>query len=124
MFDRLRAYLEARRSVREESEFFDEWDRQGWTVPPPDGPRLALGPDEIEVACDALWFVHLNGGMTPHQQALWDRVQPVRHGDSGARSPFVLSPPEAGALTQALDAWMAEAPLGRDERALRDRLKS
>lgn len=124
VFRRLRSHLEARRLEQEESEFFQEWDRQGWTVPPADGPRVALSSDEIEVACDVLWFVHLNGGMASHHQALWDRLKPVRHGDYSGIGSIVLTPEESGALAQALDACMTAISLDADERALRARLKS
>jgi hypothetical protein len=102
------------RSRREEREFFAEWDRQGWEVPPVPGARLALTPDELEVACDVLQSL---GGMNAHQRSLRDRLQPLR----GGANPVVLTPYEAGALAQALDA---RAALDAREQRLRDRLRS
>ena len=111
----VRESLAKLRSRREEREFFAEWDRQGWEVPPAPGARLALTPGELEVACDVLQSL---GAMNAHQRSLRDRLQPLC--DGGA-NPVVLTPYEAGALAQALDA---RAALDAREQRLRDRLRS
>jgi hypothetical protein len=48
---------------------------------------LRLSSDELEVACDALWFVKGRGGLDAAGQALWDRLQPLRHGDTAVLVP-------------------------------------
>ena len=53
--------------------------------------RIALSSDEIEVACDLLWFVKGERGLSDVAEALWERLQPIRHGDYGGDASTALS---------------------------------
>jgi len=44
---------------------------------------VLLNSDEIEVACDALWFMKCRSSADDTQQQVWERLQAVRSGDFG-----------------------------------------
>jgi hypothetical protein len=65
-------------------------------------PRpIPLSNDEIEVACDLLWFVKREAGLTGIAGSLWDRLHPIRHGDYGGNAATNLSVDEARAVIEA-----------------------
>jgi hypothetical protein len=80
-----------------------------------------LRNDEIEVVCDALWFVKLRGAEDEAQERLWTRLQPIRTGDYG-ESVTVLEPEERDAAVRALSYVTDEVELDADEQKLLDRL--
>ena len=65
------------------------------------GSGIPIGNDEIEVACDLLWFVKTRAALPPDGEALWQRLQPMRHGDYGGQAATALSRPEAAAVIAA-----------------------
>ncbi len=86
-------------------------------------PTVTLTSDEIEVACDALWFAKQHECLTPAGAALWDRLQPLRHGDYGSDGPSVpLGNEEADVLRAALALVATHGCMDRDEQALADRI--
>jgi hypothetical protein len=78
-----------------------------------------LRNDEIEVVCDALWFVKLQGGEDEAQERLWTRLQPIRTGDNGGTE---LEPEEQDAVVRALRFVTDRVKLDVDEQRLLDRL--
>ena len=42
---------------------------------------VLIANDDIEIVCDLLWFVR--DEWSPDMERLWDRLQPIRHGDYG-----------------------------------------
>jgi hypothetical protein len=46
--------------------------------------RVPIGNDEIELACDLLWFVKREAGLHGVAEALRERLQPIRHGSPRA----------------------------------------
>ena len=84
---------------------------------------IMLSSDEIEVACDALWFLKQREGLSEAGSQLWDRLQPIRRGDYGQQGPTVaLSAEEADIIKAALDAVDTSGGIDPDERALAHRL--
>ena len=83
-----------------------------------------LDNDEIEVACDALWFVALRSQLDAVQQGLWDRLQPLRTGDHGGSAATELDDDELDAVVSALRRCSDEIELDADERALLARLST
>ena len=86
--------------------------------------RIPLGNDEIEVACDLLWFVEREAGLSGVGKALWERLQPIRHGDYGGSASTDLSVDEAQAVIEAGELTDPRVPLDEDETALVTRLRS
>jgi hypothetical protein len=86
------------------------------------GP-VTLSNDEIEVACDALWFVKSRGGADHAQERLWDRLQPLRTGDSGGSAQAELQTDEAAAVVRALRVVSDAVRLDEDEERLLQRLE-
>jgi hypothetical protein len=86
--------------------------------------RIPLDNDEIELACDLLWFVKLKGEWSPVDVALWERLQPIRHGDYGGTAATDLSDEEAAAIVAAGDFTHPRVELDEDEDALVTRLRS
>jgi hypothetical protein len=86
-------------------------------------PDIALSSNEIEVACDALWFLKQNGHLSEAGSCLWDRLQPHRTGDHGHQQPAVaLSTVEQHLVKTALDLVDADVGMDPEERALSNRL--
>jgi hypothetical protein len=85
---------------------------------------VVLDNDEIEVACDALWFVKRRGITDDCQQRLWDRLQTLRSGDYGGSAHTDLATEEVSATLRALRYCADELPLDDDERRLLRRLES
>jgi hypothetical protein len=85
---------------------------------------VVLDNDEIEVACDVIWFVKSRGAADDVQQRLWDRLQTLRSGDYGGSARAGLTPEEVAATLRALRNCAAEIPLDDDERQLLVRLES
>jgi hypothetical protein len=81
-----------------------------------------LNNDEIEVACDALWFVKVKGAEDETQERLWTRLQPIRTGDYGGSASTELDPEERHAVIRALEFATDQVPLDTDERQLLVRL--
>ena len=80
--------------------------------------------DELEVACDALWFVKRRDAADAAQQRLWDRLQTVRSGDYGGSASTDLAPEEVSATLRALHSCSEQIALDDDERRLLGRLES
>ena len=85
---------------------------------------MVLDNDEIEVACDAIWFVKCRGAVDDGQQRLWDRLQTLRSGDYGGSARTDLAPEEVSATLRALRYCAEEIPLDDQERQLLQRLGS
>jgi hypothetical protein len=81
-----------------------------------------LRNDEIEVVCDALWFVKLRGAEDEAQERLWTRLQPLRTGEYGGSAATELEPEERDAVIRALSYVTDEVELDEDEQRLLDRL--
>jgi hypothetical protein len=81
-----------------------------------------LSNDEIEVACDALWFKKSREAADEAQERLWDRLQGVRTGDTGGSAFAELTPKEANAVVRALRFCEKEIALEDEERRLLVRL--
>jgi hypothetical protein len=86
--------------------------------------RIPVNNNEIEVACDLLWFVKGKLGLSGAGEALWDRLQAIRHGDYGGSAATTLSPDEAQAVVDAGDFTHPRVPLDADEEALVYRLRA
>ena len=80
---------------------------------------MHLRNDEIEVVCDALWFVKLQGAEDEAQKRLWTRLQPIRTGDYAGTE---LEPEERDAVVRALRFVIDRVKLDEDEQRLLDRL--
>ena len=85
---------------------------------------MVLDNDEIEVACDVIWFVKSRGAVDDVQQQLWDRLQTLRSGDYGGSAGTKLEPGEVSATLRALHHCADQIPLDDDERRLLVRLES
>ena len=85
---------------------------------------IPLNNDEIEVACDLLWFVKDKGAASSVGEALWERLQPIRHGDYGGSASTHLSLDEARVVIDAGEFTHPRVPLDEDETALVTRLRS
>lgn len=83
---------------------------------------MRLSNDEIEVACDVLWFVKLKGAEDAAQERLWTRLQPIRTGDYGGSAATELAAEERDSVVRALRFVPSEVELDEDERRLLDRL--
>jgi len=81
-----------------------------------------LSNDEIEVACDALWSVKGWTGWDDDQERLWERLQPIRTGDSGGSATIELKPEEEAAVGRALRYCVDQVELDEDEQRLLLRL--
>jgi hypothetical protein len=86
--------------------------------------RVELTSDEIEVACDLLWFVKREAGLSGVAEGLWERLQPTRHGDFGGSASTGLSFDEARAVIVAGEFTHLHVPLDEDETALVSHLRS
>ena len=86
--------------------------------------RISLSSDEIEVACDLLWFVKREAALSGAGEALGERLQPIRQGDYGGTASTDLSTEEARAVVAAGEFTHPRVPLDDDERALVTRLRS
>lgn len=86
--------------------------------------RIPLNNDEIEVACDLLWFVEREATLAGVAEKLWERLQPTRHGDYGGTASTDLLNEEARAVVDAGDFTDPRVPLDEDETALVTRLRS
>jgi hypothetical protein len=87
-------------------------------------PGIPLSNDEIEVACDLLWFVKREATLSPVAETLWERLQPIRHGDYGGSASTNLSSEEASAVVDAGEFTHPRVALDDDESALVTRLRS
>ena len=85
---------------------------------------ISISSDEIEIACDLLWFVKREAALSGAAEELWDRLQPLRHGDSGGTVSASLSNDEAHAVIAAGDFVRPRVALDEDEAALVARLQS
>jgi hypothetical protein len=85
---------------------------------------VVLDNDEIEVACDVIWFVKSRGAADDVLQRLWDRLQTLRNGDYGGAACTDLAPEEVSATLRALRYCADAIPLDEDERQLLVRLES
>ena len=85
---------------------------------------VVLDNDDIEVACDVIWFVKSRGAEDGDQQRLWDRLQTLRSGDYGGSARTELASGELSATLRALRYCADEIPLDDDERRLLVRLES
>jgi hypothetical protein len=85
--------------------------------------RIPLSNDEIEVACDLLWHVQREGDLVGVAHALWERLQPIRHGDYGGTASTDLSTEEAGAVVESGEFSERRVALDDDEAALVARLR-
>jgi hypothetical protein len=85
---------------------------------------IPLSNDEIEVACDLLWFVKRESEWSDVAEALWERLQPIRHGDYGGTASTELSTEEAAAVVAAGEFTETRLPLDDDETELVTRLRS
>jgi hypothetical protein len=86
--------------------------------------RIPVSNDEIEVACDLLWFVKREAGLAGVGETLWERLQPIRHGDYGGSASTELSLDEARAVVAAGEFTHPRVALDDDEAALVSRLRS
>ncbi len=86
--------------------------------------RFTLSNDEIEVACDLLWFVKREAALSDVAEELWQRLQPIRHGDYGGTASTDLSSEEARAVVDAGDFTIPRVSLDEDETTLVTRLRS
>jgi len=78
--------------------------------------------DEIEVACDALWFVKSHRQVDCAQERLWDRLQPLRTGDFGGSAEAELDAGDTAAVVRALRFVSDAVALDEDEERLLQRL--
>ena len=85
---------------------------------------IPLNGDESEVACDLLWFVKRRAALSGVADALWERLQAIRHGDYGGSASTRLSLDEARAVVDAGEFTHSQLPLDEDETALVTRLRS
>ena len=85
---------------------------------------MVLDNDEIEVACDVIWFVKSRGAVDDVQQQLWGRLQTLRSGDYGGSACTELEPGEVSATLRALHYCADQISLDDDERRLLVRLES
>jgi hypothetical protein len=83
---------------------------------------VLLSSNEIEVACDALWFVKTRAAADDAQEQTWHRLQDLRSGDFGGSASAELTPDEANAVLRAVRFCADEVPLDDDERRLLLRL--
>jgi hypothetical protein len=86
--------------------------------------EIPLSNDEIEVTCDLLWFVKRESTLSPVGENLWERLQPIRHGDYGGPASTDLSAEEAAVIVAAGDFTHPRVELDDDESALVTRLRS
>ena len=84
---------------------------------------IPLTNDEIEVACDLLWFVKTKAALPADAEVLWERLQPIRHGDYGGNAATVLSRSEAAAIIAASRFTDPLVALDADEATLVSRLE-
>ncbi len=84
---------------------------------------IPLDSDEIEVACDLLWFVRREDGLSGAAEALWTRLQEIRAGDLGGSASTGLADEEATAVVSAARSVEKRVPLDPSELALVDRLR-
>ena len=78
----------------------------------------------VTSACDLLWFVKRRAALPGVAEALWERLQSIRHGDYGGSASTRLSPDEARAVVDAGEFTRSQIPLDGDETALVMRLRS
>jgi hypothetical protein len=90
--------------------------------PPVADATILLDSDEIEVACDLLWFVGREAGLDAFAEALWSRLQEIRLGDLGESASIGVSDDEARAVVSAARSVDRRVPLDPSEAALVDRL--
>ncbi len=89
-----------------------------------DHSSISISSDEIEIACDLLWFVKREAALPGAGEELWERLQPLRHGDLGGTASAGLSTDEAHAVIAAGEFVQARVALDEDEAALVARLRS
>jgi hypothetical protein len=82
-----------------------------------------LDNDEIEVACDALWFVKSRNVADDAQESLWARLRTVRTGDFGGSARAELSAGEADAAVRSLRFCAERVALDEAEQRLLERLE-
>ena len=85
---------------------------------------ISISSDEIEIACDLLAFVKREAALSGVGEDLWERLQPVRHGDYGGTASAQLSADEARAVVAAAEFTKPRVALDEDEAALVARLRS
>lgn len=85
---------------------------------------IGLSNDEIEVACDLLWFIKNDGELSRVAEGLWQRLQPLRHGDYGGTGDVQLSADEAREVIRVAELDRRQVRLDADETALVSRLRS
>jgi len=83
-----------------------------------------LSNDEIEVACDALWFAQARGVFDAVQKRFFDRLQPIRTGDYGGEATTEADDLEIAGMVRALRYCAETVGLDEDEEALLARLSS
>jgi hypothetical protein len=83
---------------------------------------VILENDEIEVACDMLWSLKLEGRADDSQESLWSHLGHVRTGDSGGSASIELRPGEIEALIRALECIASTIELDDEESELLRRL--
>ena len=85
-------------------------------------PTVLISNDELEVACDVLWFAKTTGQMDEAQRRLFDRLQPIRAGDYGGTASTEVDADEIAAILRALSLCATRVGLDGDESALLARL--
>ena len=85
---------------------------------------IQLDGDEIEVACDLLWFAKARVGLAGVAETLWQRLQPIRHGDYGGTASTEISAAEARAVIDAGSIGPSMKGSDEDEGRLLARLRS
>ena len=86
--------------------------------------EIHICSDEIEVVCDLLWFIKREAELPAVAEALWQRLQLIRHGDFGGTARADLSAEEAVALIEMTGLAQRRVPLDEDETVLIARLRS
>ncbi len=86
---------------------------------------VRLNNDEIEVACDVLWFGLKPGGDgDPDQALLFARLNEIRTGDYGGDAELEIDHGEIPALRRAFELTQASVELDPAEAALFGRLRA
>ncbi len=86
--------------------------------------EIPITNDEIEMVCDLVWFIRREAELPVVAEALWERLQPIRHGDFGGVAQTELSADEAVAVIEIADLGQRRVPLDEDEAVLVARLRS
>lgn len=88
-----------------------------------DTSPIEIDSNEIELVCDLVWLMKKNGDPPAVVEALWQRLQAIRHGDFGGTAHTSLSPEEAPAVVGAGEVGRPRVPLDEDEATLVSRLR-